>query len=400
MFEDRVLNEVRSVGVVDEFDHSEDLSHSINPLNSESLNFLINSVTEDKPRKVVLVVTDRSRPTPIKELLTNIIPKLRDAGINTYVVVANGTHEIELSEVSEIAGGLNVRVYINEPDSNQHLYVGTTKGGVPIKLLDKVVDADTIILLGSVIPHVWAGFSGGSKLLLPGVSARESIIEHHLKYYNHPNALPGITEENPFREEIDYVGDLISSNANVYAVNVIHGKSSIYFTAGRLKESYLRAIRMAESTYVKEVNGKYDVLVVDGRPLNMSLYQSIKAVFNNLSISNNDSSIILISRSLGKCPKEFLEALESDDVLVDKLIHKGVKDLIPYLVAYSLREKLRYRSLAVLTNDSITYHRFGPLTITNKYDFVVEEIKKRYKAGSKICIIRDGAKYININRKH
>ncbi|MEM4519812.1 MAG: lactate racemase domain-containing protein [Sulfolobales archaeon] len=396
MFEERIINEIASLGNVDVFSYSSEISYVPATLNFKSLDTLTESLIENKAKKVAIIVTDRSRPTPTKELLIKIVPKLKSVGLTTYVVIATGLHKIRPNEISEIVGDLNADIFVNEPDKGNYIDLGTTPGGIPIKLLGKVVNADTIILIGSVIPHVWAGFSGGSKLLLPGTSARKTIIKHHLKYYNHPNASPGVTKDNPFRDEIDYVGDLMLNYADIYAINVINSNNtSIYGTFGRLRESYAKAVEISKKIYLKNVGStKYDLLVIDGRPLNMNLYQSIKAVFNNISVSRDNASIILISKFIGELPTEFVNALNYENISLDETINKETNEIVPYLVAYSLKEKLSNRELIVLTEEpKATINE--SLIITNKYDLILQKIKKSISMGSKICIVKEGAKYVH-----
>ncbi|MEM0362180.1 MAG: lactate racemase domain-containing protein [Sulfolobales archaeon] len=399
MFEERIIKELTTLKNVVIFNHYNKDIPAHFELDSRSLDFLIDTIIEDRPKTVAVVVTDRSRPTPTKELLLKVVPKLRGRGLNTYVVVATGLHKIKAEDIPEIVADLNVDVFLNEPEvDDRYVYLGTTPGGIPIKLLDKVVNTDSLLLICSVIPHVWAGFTGGSKLLLPGTSARDVIIEHHLRFFNHPNASPGIVKDNPFRREIDYVGNLISGIVKVYAVNVVDYNASIYGTFGELMESYTRAVELSRNMYVREVGGKCDVLVVDGRPLNMNLYQSVKAVFNNLGILSDGGLAILVSSSLGECPQEFVDALRSEDLPLDEVVRKGVGDVVPYLVAYTLKEKLRGRRLVMLTNNSRISFSSESLVITNRYDSVLEELRSLRVSGLRVCVVVEGAKYVHTSR--
>ncbi|MEM1802630.1 MAG: lactate racemase domain-containing protein, partial [Sulfolobales archaeon] len=184
MFEERIIKELTTLKNVVIFNHYNKDIPTHFELDSRSLDFLIDTIIEDRPKTVAVVVTDRSRPTPTKELLLKVVPKLRSRGLNTYVVVATGLHKIKAEDIPEIVADLNVDVFLNEPEvDDRYVYLGTTPGGIPIKLLDKVVNTDALLLICSVIPHVWAGFTGGSKLLLPGTSARDVIIEHHLRFF-------------------------------------------------------------------------------------------------------------------------------------------------------------------------------------------------------------------------
>jgi len=259
-------------------------------IDSNAIKKLCNTALSSDVKKISLVVTDKTRPTSLRKILSMLLPHIRRVDVG--VIFATGTHEMSLSDAIELIGSdlsTNINVYVHDAMKDPHTYLGNTEGEIPIELLTKVVESDASILVGYVFPHPWAGFLGGSKLLLPGISSRRSIIMHHLKYYSHPRALPAVINGNPFREEIDRVGENLNRLTEIYTINVVaHSSSSIYGTVGDLRKAYYEAIELSRKLYVNVVNEAYEVLILDSRPLNINLYQAIKGVLNNITIAKKD----------------------------------------------------------------------------------------------------------------
>jgi len=347
-----------------------------------------NELLDSKPRRISLVVTDKTRPTPLRELLTMLLPNLvRQRQLDIDVVFATGTHEMTLDDAVNLVGSdLSVKMHVHDASHDLHINLGKTPGGVPIELLSRVVESDAIVLIGMVIPHPWSGFSGGAKLLLPGISSRRSIVEHHLKYYAHPYTLPAIIEGNPFKAEIDFVGKQLKKYVEVYAVNVVAKReSSIYGAVGELFSSYENAVSLSRELYVSSIKDKYDVLVLDARPLNLNLYQSVKAVLNNVGIANKNSLIVLIASNNEGYGPVFEEALKCNEEEATEQLWKGRGNIVPYIVALHLKDKVRDKQVVILTK-GITPVSIENIRITNNLQEVLNEVLRRVKLGEKVAL--------------
>lgn len=398
MFEDEVIARVK--------DYIQDI-HQIQPRHREvPSNILISNnvitnlseeVVRGNVKKVSLVVTDKTRPTPLRELLTMLLPNIWRDGVDAEVIFATGTHEMSLSDAINILGSdLGVRIHIHDAVSDPHTYLGDTAGGIPVELLSRVIESDAVILIGYVMPHPWSGFSGGAKLLLPGISSRGSISTHHLKYYSHPNTLPAVIDGNPFRAEIDNVGDVLSRFTNVYSINVVFKKDrNIYGTVGDLRSSYREAAALSHNLYVNTVSKPYDLLILDSRPLNMNIYQSVKAVCNNIAIAGKESLIVLIVEGRDGGPEEFINALRDDeDVVLSKVLRGG--NIVPYILALYLRSKVRDKELVILTKNANVLMKSENIIITNNVNWVVNEVVSRYRLGCNAALIPQSAYYVNM----
>lgn len=356
-------------------------------ISNDSIKNLVNSLS--KYRKLTILTTDNTRPTPTKELLTSILPNLR--GPKVEVVIATGLHIMSYDELANIIGNVDVPIHIHNADNDVHEYIGTTPHGVPIELLKSVINSDVILIISYVIPHPWSGFSGGAKLLLPGISSRKSILTHHVMFYNHPKALPGIIVGNPFRSEIDHVLKLLPNDVKVYGINVVDVRNEvIYGTIGELSSSYVRAVNACSELRIKDVAKEFDTLVIDARPLNMNLYQSMKALFNNLMISHEKSLIILLASCRDGGPKEFVRYLlnYNDTSLSNE------SNIVPYLVASSIRERLKGRDLIILTS-GLDEVKVENIEVTRDADYVMNLIVDRVKLGYSVGLVHEGSKYVH-----
>ncbi len=384
MIEDKVINFLSKLDSLTFLKYT-DLPPGNHLVVNESVKDLIDSLSNY--RRLMILVTDNTRPTPTKELLNSIIPNLN--GLEVEVVIATGLHSMTLSEAINMVGNINIPIHVHNADKDVHEYIGTTPQGIPVELLRSVIDSDAILIISYIMPHPWSGFSGGAKLLLPGISSRESIIRHHVRFYNHPMALPGVIEGNPFRSEIDYVLKLLPND--IYGINVVDVRGGvIYGTIGELSISYAKAVDACSDLRIRDVAGKFDTLVIDARPLNINLYQSMKALFNNLMISHRNSLIVLLTSCRGGGPREFVDYLLN----YDKMSLPEGGDVVPYLVASCIRERLKDKELIIVT-DGLDEVKADNIEITRNVDDVVKLITNRIKLGDSVGLIYEGSKYVH-----
>src|SRR5579871_4857574 len=161
-------------------------------------------------RRACIVVCDGTRPVPNPILLPPILDALAAAGIRRNritILVATGTHRPNTSaELAEILGrdvALSCHVVNHvSSDRSAHTYLGISPGGVPIHLDRTYCEADLKITVGLIEPHFMAGYSGGRKLVMPGLAALETVQAWHSpRFLEHPNATSGVVDGNPVHEE-------------------------------------------------------------------------------------------------------------------------------------------------------------------------------------------------------
>src|SRR5579872_5567892 len=161
-------------------------------------------------RSACILICDITRPVPNEFLLRQILPTLESAGIprdKILILIATGLHRPNLGdELVELVGrdiAANYRVENHDGRKlDEHTLVGTSPRGVPAWIDTRYVTADLKITTGLIEPHLMAGYSGGRKLVCPGIAALETVkVWHGPDFLEHPKADCGILEGNPVHEE-------------------------------------------------------------------------------------------------------------------------------------------------------------------------------------------------------
>ncbi|HLF79312.1 MAG TPA: nickel-dependent lactate racemase [Dehalococcoidia bacterium] len=237
---------------------------------------------------VAIVVSDITRPVPNAVLLPPIIDELHAAGIpDEAITIVNGTglHRIntqaELEEMlgAELANRYRIVQHVAR-DSSTLTEVGRSAEGVPVSFCTAYVEADVRIVTGFVEPHLFAGYSGGAKGVMPGVAGARIVMSNHgADNLSHPKASWCVAEGNPVFEEMRVICDLCPPH---FLLNVTLD-SERHITgvfAGDLLPAHEAAMQQAERQYVTPIAQPYDVVVVTnmGYPADTSLYQSVKGM--------------------------------------------------------------------------------------------------------------------------
>ncbi len=161
-----------------------------------------------------VVVSDITRPVPNRALLPPILATLDESGIRrerVLILVATGLHRPNLGEeLVEMLGPEIVAAYRIENhcgrELTEHTYLGESPRGIPVWIDTRYLEADLKITTGLIEPHFMAGFSGGRKLICPGLAARETILPWHSpRFLEHPNARTGVLRDNPVHEENSWI---------------------------------------------------------------------------------------------------------------------------------------------------------------------------------------------------
>ncbi|NMX21863.1 hypothetical protein C5S30_05415, partial [ANME-1 cluster archaeon GoMg4] len=170
-----------------------------NPIGTKRLREL---VATKNPERIVIVVDDHTREAPTEKMLDALSEELgEEYKDRILLLVACGTHEPPTEEdLGRILGKYfdqyKYKIKIHDCDANDLVYVGTTSRGTPVRLSRNYVDADIKILTGDITLHYYAGFGGGRKSILPGISSRETIQKNHALLVDE-HARTANLEQNP-----------------------------------------------------------------------------------------------------------------------------------------------------------------------------------------------------------
>lgn len=263
-----------------------------NPVGTGRLRDIVN-----RSSRVVIMVDDRTRMTPQKLILPYILGELRLAGLSDHqirLVIAQGTHrDMTVDEIRERFGDEVVsRVEIrNHNCYNNLMDMGVTRRGTRILVNRDVMEADFRIAIGGVLPHHPAGWSGGAKMLLPGVAGKETVNAMHLLGANE-SQLGKIN--SPCREEME---DFAHEVGLHFIFNVILNEQGKILRA--VSGHFIDAHRDIVA-WGKRINGvgfseKADITLSSSYPFDYDLTQADKGLFSAALATKKGGEIILLS---------------------------------------------------------------------------------------------------------
>jgi nickel-dependent lactate racemase len=237
-------------------------------------------------QKVAIVVDDNTRPTPTARMLPLILAELQQAGVrdeDITIVFANGAHRQQTrEEQTQLVGAEAIARYRvcdhNCHDRSQLSYMGATASGTPVHVNHFVAEADLRILTGLIKPHCQAGYSGGGKAILPGVSSIETIIaDHNYEAIIHPRAIFGVIDGNPMRRAIEEAAHLL---APCFILNVIldRDKHIIGAVAGDMIKAHRAGVQKLDWFVRVPVPEVADIIVAGcSHPTSVNMYQAANA---------------------------------------------------------------------------------------------------------------------------
>ncbi len=267
-----------------------------------------------------ILICDITRPVPNGLFLPAVIRCLMAAGLAAQrirVIVATGLHRpIEGSELAEIVGDpwvLEAVEVVNHfaRDDDAHVDLGTTTKGTRVKIDRRFLEADLRIATGLVEPHFMAGYSGGRKVIAPGVAHAETITTlHNERFMSHPRAANCVLDGNPLHEEqleiVDMVGGALALNT------VIDDQRRLSFVNfGEVVASHLEAVDFVHRYVEVPVSRRFPTVVTSaaGYPLDKTYYQTVKGMVGPLGILAPGGDLIVAAEcSEGMGSPEYVEA--------------------------------------------------------------------------------------------
>ena len=279
-----------------------------NPIGCPSLRELI---FQKKASKILIIVNDITRPTPYEIILPPLLDELHRTGIkkeNIIFIIATGIHRSNSQEeIKEIFGEniFSAYKFINHDcDNPRQKDLGKLRSGNNLWVNPIVSDIDFIITTGVIVPHYFAGFSGGRKSILPGICGRKTIEANHAQMVHH-NARAGNFKGNPVHEEMQEAAEKVGVDFNINVVTNEHHKI-IEIVAGELYKSWLRGVEVCKKIYLCPIEKKAEVVIASagGYPKDINVYQAQKALENACHAVKPGGTIIL----LAECTEEYGEA--------------------------------------------------------------------------------------------
>lgn len=289
--------------------------------------------------KIVIIVTDNTRACPDDRLLPPLLAELenRIPRENITIIVALGLHAPLTKQELEAKLGKDIvaEYKVLNHDANDVKHIGVTSRGTPVEVNRRVLEADFRVSTGFIEPHFFAGFSGGSKSLSPGVAGPAAIRKNHgFEMMAHPRSRAGILEGNPIHEDIVEQAQMAGLN---FIINVLlnDDKQITHVFAGHPVEAHEAGCRTEKKLAGVAVGRRADIVITSnsGAPLDLDLYQTCKGI-DNASLVTRDGGIIIIASSCnrGLGPAAYAEpykgASSPADVL--KKLKRGDPDGVPW----------------------------------------------------------------------
>jgi nickel-dependent lactate racemase len=251
--------------------------------------------------RICLLFTDLTRATPNDRLIPWLLEHLETIP-REHITLLNqlGTHRpntpAELEKMLTPAVVRNYRVLNHEPENPKaHVQLGTMRDGTPALINRHAVEADLRIVTGFIEPHLFAGFSGGPKGIIPGVAALETVMcNHGAKNIGDPRASFGITDGNPLWEELR---DVALRAGPSFLLNVAlndHRQITGVF-AGGLLGAHKVGLEFVRKSAMQRVKATFEIVVTtnSGYPLDLNLYQGVKGMSAAARIVAEGGTIIL-----------------------------------------------------------------------------------------------------------
>lgn len=265
-----------------------------NPIGTPKLNRIV------RPgEKIAIVTSDVTRPMPSYKVMPLLLDELYAAGIrkeDITLVFALGSHRKQTPQEQRKLVGERAFSEITciDGDDTDCVHIGTTSRGTPVDIVRVVAEADRRICLGNIEFHYFAGYSGGAKAIMPGVSTRGAIQSNHSRMVEEA-ACAGRLNGNPVREDIEEAVAMVGVD---FIVNVVldEHKQIVHAVAGDVVEAHREGCRYLDRLYAKPIHDRADIVVVSqgGAPKDLNLYQTQKALDNAKHAVRDGGVIVLV----------------------------------------------------------------------------------------------------------
>ena len=293
-------------------------------------------------RSAAISVCDITRPVPNRQILPPMLRRLEAAGIprdQIRILIATGLHRPATEpEIREIVGPETAASYqvLNHHarELAEHRSLGKSSSGTPVYIDERFVSADLHVTLGFIEPHLMLGYSGGRKLVVPGLAARETIeVLHSPKFMRNPLSVEGSIRDNPLHREFLEIGRMARHDFMV-DVALTRDRRIAGVFAGDPVQAHERGVAFVSNVMLETLDEPVDAVITTaaGYPLDLTFYQSIKGITAASHVVKQGGRILLMAacqegagapefrRMLETCSswEQFLKQIEGTPVEIDQ----------------------------------------------------------------------------------
>lgn len=369
-------------------------------------------------QKILIVVSDITRvwlkPAKFLPTLVNSLNSYGIADDHIEIIIAQGSHRAHTPEEDIMVCGEEIvkRIKINQHDSQNlaaHKYLGETKHGTPVYINNKAFEVDHVILTGGIIYHLMAGFGGGRKSIMPGISHDKTIQGNHCICLHpetgkgtNPLCQSGKVAGNPMNEDMHEIVEMVKPS---FLLNFVYNPQGEFarVVAGHYYNAWLDGCHTVEEILGVEIEHKADLVIATagGFPKDINLYQGCKTIDNAIYACKDQGTIIFLL----DCPdiyepKVFTDWLHYDDLMeMEADVRKNFS--IPAFIAYKTKLiATQFNCIAVTTipENYPVFEKVGfkPVaTLEEAYALAQKSLPKDFK----VTVMTNGANTLPIIKK-
>jgi nickel-dependent lactate racemase len=368
------------------------------PIGSPPLKDLVDSTAT-----VAIVFSDLTRPQPRERMLPVLLDELGQAGVaasNILLINALGTHRPNTeSELRTMLGDAIVDGYRiiqhDATDREAMISLGHSSYGHEVWINAAYMHADLKILTGFIEPHIFAGFSGGPKAVLPGVAGMEIILDNHSgRMLSAPSATWGVTRENEIWEEMLEVAQMTDPDF-LFNVTLNRKREICGVFAGEMVAAHQAGCEQVRASAMVAVERPFDVALTtnSGYPLDLNLYQSVKGISAAAQVVRSGGAILIASECWDGVPdfgnyKTFLSDFDAPQALLDHVLAPGFRmhdQWEAFLHAKLCLHADTHIYAEGLSDDDI---RMAMMTPCHDIEATLRDLVARH--GPRLCVLPDG----------
>lgn len=361
-----------------------------NPIGSSSFEEFVRGASN-----IVFLINDATRPTPTYKILDDLVGRMNLE--SARYLIATGTHRAPSEEEYRyILGGhyesLMPHVHAHDSKKDKMLYLGRSKKGTSIWMNEIATDAERLIIITSVEPHYFAGYTGGRKSFLPGVASYETVEQNH-RLAMSPEAQALVLDGNPVHEDMMDALEFID-NKPIFSIQLVLDRhQNIYkAAAGDINKAFEKAVEWANEVYSVKIREKADIVVsVAPYPMDVDLYQSQKALDNGKWALKDGGTIIFVSKCReGIGHSTFLQQLStsSDPKLVLENLAKEYK--LGYHKAAKMAEIATWADICGVTEIDSNVLRKANITPFDSVQSAVDAALAK-KRDARVLVLMEGS---------
>jgi nickel-dependent lactate racemase len=283
--------------------------------------------------KIAIITSDITRPMPTYKVMPAILDELYSAGVkreNITLVFALGSHRNHSEDEKRHLAGERAysEVTCIDCDPADCVHLGTTSRGTPVDITRVVAEADRRICLGNIEYHYFAGYSGGAKAIMPGVSTREAIQANHSRMVE-KTSCAGKLSGNNLREDIEEAADMCGVD---FILNVVldEHKEIIKAVAGDVTLAHREGCKFLDTLYLKNIDSRADIVIVSqgGAPKDLNLYQTQKALDNAKHAIKKGGIVILVGSCKEGLGEKHFESWMKEAPTAHSMIERIERDFV------------------------------------------------------------------------